>query len=142
MSYTKFRRICKTVLTSVRAPKKFRDAVPAPLGWGRADPRRNMLKFFLTCRADFDHSRSNHSHIIIEIPKNVTRGVPPFNFTETHRNRHGYRLATYDILLVFHSKWPYMHRRRSKGQRGQLPPLGDRGGGANVTVTNAPFPIS
>jgi len=59
---------------------------PAPLGWGRGDPPRNMLQ----C-ANFGHSGSNCMSVIMEIceKKILPHGVPLFKVTRSHWNQHG-----------------------------------------------------
>jgi len=111
----KFRRSRSNCLGVSGGPKIWGTLGPAPFGWGRGLPPRNMRLQHLCYRAKYGHSGSNRSSVITGIcPKNLIPHAPPLRSLEvigvdTDRS------ATYDFLLVFHSNYgPLSYRFQYK----------------------------
>ena len=59
--------------------------IPAPLRWWHGDPPRNLLLPYLSYQANFGHSGSNRTSVIMEI----CNKFPHFMVTQGHCYRHG-----------------------------------------------------
>ena len=92
-----------SVCMPIRVPKIFGDAGTQPLGMGGVVTRRNMLH--LSYNANFGHSRSNNTSVIMQIlQKNLTPHPPPPSRSLKVSETNMAQSATSDFLLVIHRK--------------------------------------